>query len=57
MISTTNLTHAMVWAAETPQPLSMWGRTPIGVLFYFLKTYCYVQQPSKGGRKGCRTQP
>lgn len=46
MISTTNFTHAMVWAAETPQPLSMWGRTPIGVLFYFLKTYCYVLQRS-----------
>lgn len=57
MISTTNLTHAMVWAAETPQPLTEWGRTPTGVLFFILTIQFYVLQPSKGGRKGCCTQP
>ena len=45
MISTTKHLHAMVWQAETPQPLDKWGRTPIGVLFLFPKNLllCVLQ--------------
>lgn len=45
MFSTTKLLHAMVWQAETPQPLDLWGRTPIGVLFLFPKNklLCVIQ--------------